>query len=348
MNQWMQSPSRRLMVACGVYLVAVAIQQVTHLERYRAKAPEAAVAVQERLYVRVREIWPEPHAAFVAGTLYGLQAHFPAAMKQDFANTGLTHVLAVSGFNVSIIVSVCSWALGALRVRRKRAFYFVVLMVAGFVYLVGMSASAVRAGVMGVLALMSGALGRGGGSGTVLVVACTLMVMAEPRILLFDRGFHLSVLATIGVTYASPRCEEILRWITERWQLRGLVATTLGAYVLTFPYLLVVFGRVSFISIAANLIVVPVIPCIMASGAIALALGFVWVPMGIALGIVSWIASSYVLAVVTWSARIPYSSAEIAVHWSVAVLLYIFILVWLSRGNAPSRTSSSAVSALLS
>lgn len=336
------------MLACGVYLIAILMQQIVHLERYRAKAPEAAVYVQERLYVHVRKIWPEPHAAFIAGTLYGLQAHVPVATKQDFANTGLTHVLAVSGFNVSIIVGVCSWFFGVLRIRRTRAFFGVVLMVAGFVYLVGMGASAVRAGVMGVLSLLSSALGRGRGSGTVLVVACTLMVMAEPRILLHDRGFHLSVLATIGVTYASPRCEAWLFWISQRWQLRSLVATTIGAYVLTFPYLLVVFGRVSLIAIVTNLIVVPVIPFIMATGALAVAMGFVWVPIGIALGVLSWAASGYVLAVVSWSARIPCSSAEVAVHWSVAVLLYVYILLWLSRDVAPSSTSSSAFSGLFS
>lgn len=332
------------MVACGIYLSAVLVQQVAHTERYRASAPEAAVYVQERLYIRVREIWPEPHAAFIAGTLYGLRAHFPPDIKQDFAATGLTHVLAVSGFNVSIIAAVCSWFFGVIRVRRRRGFVGVVLVVAGFVYLVGMSASAVRAGVMGVLSLLSSVLGRGRGSGTILVVACTIMVLVDPRILLYDRGFHLSVLATIGVTYATTRCELWVGWITDRWQIRNLVATTLGAYVLTFPYLLVVFGRVSFVAIVTNLIVVPVIPFIMATGVLALMVGLLWIPAGIVFGVLTWSASAYVLAVVRWSAHIPYGSMAILVHWSVAVLLYIIIFLWLSHGTAPLRISSSVAS----
>ncbi len=286
--------------------------------------------VKSRQYIgsKVREIWAEPNASFIAGILYGDRAGLPKELKDQFSAAGLTHIMAVSGYNVTIVANVMMAVLRGVGVGRKKSFGVVLIAVVGFVIFVGASASAVRAGIMGVVALLGKTLGRGSRAGPVIVASVLLMTVGNPMLLLYDVGLHLSVLATMGLIYVAPLIEPYLQWLTERFGLREAVSTTLAATIITAPILSYVFGTVSIITVLANLVVLPLIPVLMIVSAIATSVSLVSVVLGKVVGVVAWGISAYVLLVTRLASTVPYGLVELQMSLPIVILMYSMLTLW--------------------
>lgn len=344
-----RSPSGRFVAACVVLLSVEAFFAWTHVARQQKHpTPRACESIHVLCVARrimqdqMEKIWPEPHAALIASILYGARTNVPRQLKEQFNTVGITHVMAVSGYNVTIIANLVMILLRSVGVRRKRAFGFVALMVAVFVLFVGASASAVRAGIMGMVALLGKTLGRGSSRAPVLCAAAVLMTMMNPDILIADAGFHLSMLATIGLLYAGAPIERRLYWVPERFGLREMLATTIAATLLTFPYISMVFGRVSLVSLLANTLIVPVVPVLMATAAIAVIAGILGEWVGVALGVFAWFVSTYIISVVGWLAQVPFASISLRMSLGGMVACYSVIFLWLLRENKASHSFLSA------
>ncbi len=287
--------------------------------------------VRRKTSEQINRIWPEPHAALVAGILYGARVNMPMQLKEEFSIVGLTHIMAVSGYNVTIIANVIMHLLRGVGVRRKRAFWFVFVAVVLFVIFVGSSASAVRAGIMGIVGLLGRTLGRGGSAAPLLVLAALLMTLHNPMVLLYDAGFHLSMLATIGLIYGSHRVELVLWWVTDRFELRQIIATTISAIAATAPYISWSFGSVSIISLFANVVILPVIPLLMMSSAVAVGAGVLSVSLGLLIGSVAWIISSYVTAIVHLLAQLPFANVQFSISFWMMIVMYVGLWLLLQK-----------------
>ena len=165
--------------------------------------------LKAQVQTQLEKLWPEPESSFMAGLLYGSKSGLPKELSNNFSRTGITHIIAVSGFNITIIASVLMTLAIAAGLDRRRAFWLVVGAEIFFVVFTGLSASAVRAGVMGVLALTAQYIGRTSRIGNALAFTAAVMVLVNPYVLLYDAGFQLSFLATIGLVYVSPWLEGI-------------------------------------------------------------------------------------------------------------------------------------------
>ncbi len=215
---------------------------------------------------------PEPEASLGAGILLGVRAGIDPAVRDAFAVAGLSHVVAISGWNVAIVVVLIGALTRRLRRRAGPALpaAVAVLAVAGYVVLVGASPAVVRA------ALMAGALlaSRLGGStahaGSALMAAVGTMLVISPAAL-WDVGFQLSALATGGLIVLGGTLEQRLgRW--PAW-IRTPVALTVAAQLATLPVLLATFEQVSLVAPLANVVVVPLVPAVMAGSALAAVVG---------------------------------------------------------------------------
>ena len=206
---------------------------------------------------------PEPEASLGAGILLGVRAGIDPAVRDAFAVAGLSHVVAISGWNVAIVVALI--AIGHAPAARAHGAHRAGPRgggaVAGYVVLVGASPAVVRA------ALMAGALvaARLGGSpahaASALMAAVVVMLLVTPTAL-WDMGFQLSALATAGlIVLAAPIEARLSRW--PAW-IRTPVALTVAAQLATLPVLLATFEQVSLVAPLANVIVVPLIPAVMA------------------------------------------------------------------------------------
>ncbi len=217
----------------------------------------------------IQRTYHSPQSDLLAGILLGVQETMTTELRQSFRATGTSHIVALSGFNVTIIITILSSALSAV-IGRRAAFWPTTILIIGFVILTGASASVTRAAVMALVGLIAGHLGRPVAVARIILYAFVGMVLVNPLILLHDLGFQLSFLATLGLIYVSPAVERLMRVWPEAFAIRSNLSSTLAAMLVTEPLLLWLFGRLSIVAPAVNLAVLPLIPLIMALGTVAL------------------------------------------------------------------------------
>lgn len=253
---------------------------------------------------------PEPQNALLQGILLGSRSSLPPYLLTDFNRVGLTHIIAVSGTNITIIAGIMLAILGFFGVGRKSSFTAITLGIIFFVLLTGASASVARAGIMGILALIAFNLGRLSRAANAIVLAAFLMVLYNPKILVFDLGFQLSFLSLLGLIFLQPILRQKLRFLPRFFALRDIIAATLAATIATAPLLLYEFGRLSLIAPLANILVLPIIPLLMILGMAASALTFLFGLAGQIIFWPIWLLLEYIIRVSSELSSLPFSTWE--------------------------------------
>jgi len=287
--------------------------------------------VKEKLVATVNRILPEPQAAFLGGLLYGAKRGIPADLTEKFNITGTTHIVAISGYNITILAVLLLQITKNIGISRKKSFWIALSGITFFVVLTGAQSSVVRAALMGSLVLLATRVGRISKITNALLFAAAAMLVFNPKILAFDVGFQLSFAATMGLVFLSPIFEKYFEKLPSVFGAKETFTTTMSAIVLTLPLILYNFGRVSFIAPLANILILPVIPLAMAIGSVAVLGGLIYFGLGQALGWLAWLALSYIIKAVEFLAAIPWASGEAGkIHWIFLIIFYLLIgwFIW--------------------
>jgi competence protein ComEC len=281
----------------------------------------------------------EPESSLARPIVFGGQQGVEENIKQNFQRLGLTHIMAVSGFNVSILAAIVMAVLLTIGLNRQRAFYAAVIFLVGYIILVGLPASAMRAGFMGFLVLWALKLGRLNKITNSLVLTAAIMLLINPKLLRDDVGFQLSFLAIAGLVYVYPIFEAF--WVKIKLpKLKGVsdaLLITLAAQVFTLPVLAYNFSQISLIAPLANLAVLWVLPILTILILIALPLSWILPGLSFIFFLPSLILTKYILVAVKYLVKIPYGYMEISyVPWSFIIIYYfvaIFIVIKLQRSK---------------
>lgn len=258
------------------------------------------LSVKRAVVARLGLLVPEPHASFLAGLLFGGSSALSPELKDDFASTGTSHILAASGFNVSLFSLVFLYWITHTALGRKRGAYVTAALLVVYVLVAGATAAVVRAGVMGGLVLLAFVVRRKPSVLNVTLVALAGMLAWNPLLLRDDVGFQLSFVATAAMLGFASRIEKLCAFVPAWFGLRASFAGSLAAVVATLPLLLWHFGSVSPFTPVVNLLVLPLVPLLMAITGIALAAGFVFIPLGVIAAVPAWAISSVILHVISW------------------------------------------------
>jgi competence protein ComEC len=257
---------------------------------------------------------PDDSGGLLPGLVVGDVSRLDPALDADFRTTGMTHLTAVSGSNVAVILSVV-----LLVVRWTRAGPMLIALIcavalAGFVILARPSPSVVRAAAMGAIGLLGLASGRPRAALPALAAAVTALIVYDPE-LAADAGFTLSVFATAGLLLIAPRWRDALtRRGWPAWAAEAL-AVPVAAQLACGPVIAGLSGTVSLVAVPANLLVVPAIAPATLLGVGAAVLSPGW-PAGA--GFAAWLAhwpATWLVLVATYGARVPAG----AVPWPAGV-----------------------------
>ncbi len=273
---------------------------------------------------------PEPESSLLAGILWGERSGIPPSLQDSFRRAGVSHILAVSGFNITTITALFfSWLL-FLGFRRQRASLLVILLIICFVLFSGGEASVIRAGIMGGLVIMARLLGRLAQPLNMLLLAAVGILLIAPN-LLADLGFQLSFLAMIGLVYLTPLLVKQFKLIPQILNLRQVVAETMAASFATLPVLLLRTAGISLIAPLANLLIVPAIPFIMLGGLCLIPLSLISYKLAI-LSLPVWLGLRYVEIVAESLATLPlaYVKSDWLV-WLVVTLVYLWFGWWFKK-----------------
>jgi len=314
------------------------------------------VKIKHAFENNIDAILPEPHAAFLKGLLIGERSSLPPDLVADFQTTGTSHMIALSGYNITIIGSAIQRAFLLLTLPFALSFWLASGVIILFIIATGASASVVRAGIMGILLLIAQKEGRMYRMAPALAFAAAVMVVQNPYVLRFDAGFQLSFGATLGLVYISPYVE---RWLDEAWRwirrdqtaravrapdayeapmAKRILIETFAAQIAVLPLLIFLFGRVSLISPLVNVLVLLVTPYAMGVGFVAAMFAFVSQALGRLTGGAAWIILEYQLAVITFFAKIPFAGVALGnVALGCILVLYAFIILKIWRKSKNTR-----------
>lgn len=204
---------------------------------------------------------PAPESVLAIGITAGISGEMSTELDRGFRNSGLIHIVVLSGFNVAIIVIAIKWLL--LFLPKVPRAIITVVAVCLFVMFVGFGATIVRAAIMALIAISADVINRKYSVMHALALACLVMVIHNPLIVAFDPSFQLSFLAALGLIVLAPKIEKYLKWIPEKYGAREVVVATLAAQVAVTPYLLWLMGELAIFALPINALLVPLVPLAM-------------------------------------------------------------------------------------
>jgi len=279
---------------------------------------------------------PYPHSELASGLLVGAQDGFPKELKKIFITTGTIHIVAVSGFNVTLILKIfADWARGW---GRGASFWLGTILIVMFIILTGGQASVMRAGIMGWLFLLAGFLYRQPYMLGALFLSAFFMVVEEPLILTQDIGFQLSFGAMMGLIYISP----IIRQAIERARglsllpkiLQSILTETLSAQIAVAPILIYHFERISILSPIPNLLILWILIIPMSLSFFVGVLGWVYLPLGKIVALPLIVFLDYILRVTQIFSRVPWMQTSAKLSLIETIIIYFLmagVIFWLQK-----------------
>lgn len=267
-----------------------------------------------------------PERALLSGLLFGGAQSFSREWREVFRITGTSHLVAVSGMNVSFVVAGIEWFLLQLRVGPRARLYYGVGLIGSYVILTGASASVMRAGLMALFGLLAPLVGRLMQPLSALAAAVVLMLFFNPTTL-FDIGFQLSALATLGLIIFSNTTEPIPSSL-KIWQVvAGAVQATLAATVFTLGVSTYYFGTFSALALVSNAVVVPPIAFLTLYGFIGLAVSIFSDRLAQLLTWPLYFLLHWLLEFLVWLAAVPGAATTFRPPLSAVVIYYLLVFI---------------------
>lgn len=268
---------------------------------------------------RVNGAMPEPFASFLSGLVLGARSSMPPALLQNFQRAGITHIIAISGWNISFLAYIFLPAFFILHIRRGKAFYIMLALIFSYAILTGASASVIRAAIMGATLLLAQKMGRLNSGGRALLYAVTAMFLINPRAI-YDAGFWLSASATFGLIYFAPILLAAGFDKIRSRSIREYIVATITAVIFTLPVSSYIFGGVSLWALIVNLLVLPLVPPAFVASLIGMS-GAAVLPVNFAGWILFPAASilNYIIKIAEFFGRLPFGFVE----WRMPIIIVI-------------------------
>lgn len=283
-------------------------------------------SLKNKLKESLNNVMSPPQSALLEALFFGDEENISKEWKEKFNLTGTRHVTAVSGMNITIISALILNFLLFLGLWRQQAFYFSIVLITLYILMIGAPASAIRAGIMGILFLTAQHFGRISTGSRAIVFAATLMLFLNPLLLKLDIGFQLSFLAILGLIYLQPIFLDFFKKIPNFFQLRYTLAATLAAQFFTFPILIYNFGQISLISPLTNILIVPLLSIITILGFIFSFLGIIFRSIGQILSWPAWLFLTYILKIIDLSSKILFTNLTLQnVSWIFLLISYLIL-----------------------
>lgn len=292
--------------------------------------------IKNKFLNNIKRVLGEPHSALAGGLIVGEKGALDKELINNFRKSGLIHIVVLSGYNITIVAESIRRLLAFLP--RNIGIILGGLGIIAFGILVGGGATVVRSCIMAIIALLATLMRRDYSVSRALFIAGIIMLIQNPLILLYDPSFQLSFLATLGLILLSSPIESKLNFITEKFGIRGLVASTLATQVFVSPYILYMMGQLSIIGIIVNILVLPIIPLTMLLVFLTGFSGFASYLISHIFGMISHILLSYELFMVNYFANLPFSSIQIP-KFSFGIVISIYLVYLVALMKLPSTFS---------
>ena len=271
----------------------------------------------------------EPESSLLSGLLLGAKNSLGQDIQQDFRQAGVSHIVALSGYNITIVAVGIMSVLAFLP--RAVSLSFGVLGILAFAIMTGGTATVMRASIMALLVLLAKATNRKYDISRALLLAGILMLIQNPKILVFDISFQLSFLSTLALIFVSPIIEKKMIFITEKYKLREIITATVATQIFVLPFIFYKMGLLSVFALLANVLILPFIPLVMLLGFLVGMIGFASTFLAIPIAFICSLLLSYMLKIIDIFAHLPLSSILVK-NFPISLMILIYgiflIIIW--------------------
>ncbi|MBD3362423.1 DUF4131 domain-containing protein [Candidatus Dojkabacteria bacterium] len=274
------------------------------------------------LIQRIELLLPEPHSGLLQGLVLGVRAYIPEKLGKSLQITGTTHIIAVSGYNVSLVV------LSLMRltkiISRKKLSYLVIIALIFFLFLVGLdNIPAFRAVFMGIVFIIAQLVGRKGSIMKILILAVIYFLLMNPLVYR-SISFQLTIMATIGIVGLSHMISEVFYFVPKLF--REELSATIAAIICTSPITLSSFNSFSIIAPISNLMILPFISLITNLGILMLGISFLSLKIASAISWFVWLGLEYIIIVIRFFGEFEGMFLE-NVFFSIGNMLIVYVVL---------------------
>ncbi len=270
-----------------------------------------------------------PESGLASGLILGNKSWMDSGLYNDFIKSGTIHIVALSGYNISVLVKIVRdsliYILPAIIIE-----YFLIVFIALFLLMTGFSVTGLRAGLMAIIIIITRNYGLMAQKDRLLVLAGTLLLLWRPYSLWYDLSFQLSIIATFSVLFLAPIIELKYLYKIKNIFLRDLFATTIAATFFTMPIIMHSVNQVSLVSLFANLIIGPIVPIATGLNLVLIFSSFIN-PLAYVFGGIASVLHSFVLFVTHFFAGLPFAQIQIGMPAVLLVIIYTAFVWWVIR-----------------
>ena len=309
---------------------------------------------REKAVTQVFRLYPQPVSSLLAGILFGEEDQIPQTVETAFRNTSTSHIIVISGFNITIVAALCLNLLRRIFNKWQSTLLTLFILIA-YTILVGGDAAVSRAAVMGSMGLIGALFGRKQTGVNSLAFTAALLAAFNPFLLL-DIGFQLSFMATLGlILFSDPITSIFERWFAKEknenklvgfWQIliQDYISPLLAAQLIVTPLLIYYFRQFSLVSLPANLLIAPLQPPIMIFGGLSVFISFVIFPLGKIISFIAWVFTALTIRIVILFNALPSNTLQLAQISLISVLCVYLVLLALWFGIKRKKVTISKLS----
>ncbi|MFA6339124.1 MAG: ComEC/Rec2 family competence protein [Candidatus Paceibacterota bacterium] len=290
----------------------------------------------------IENVIPEPGASFMGGLLLGARKSINKDLLNNFRIDGVIHVVVLSGYNITIVAESIMKFFSFLPKIFNSCIGVASIII--FALVTGGSSTVVRASIMMLIVILARSTGRPYNVLRGLILAGVFMVFYNPKILVFDSSFQLSFMATLGLILLPQYIEKYFIFITDKFNLREMVVSTISTQIFVLPLILYSTGLLSLVALPVNFLILAFVPITMFFGFLTGVFGFLGNIFSLIPAYISTAFISYELFVVNFFAKIPYAAITIS-QFSSFLLFIIYvvygILIFTFNKNKGSSKQSS-------
>ncbi|MFA5882059.1 MAG: DNA internalization-related competence protein ComEC/Rec2 [Eubacteriales bacterium] len=309
---------------------------------------DVCLKIKVKLMAVIDATMSRQHAGLLAGILFGSGGRIDPGARNDFALTGVVHILSVSGYHMGLLVAFCVLCGNILQLNKTGRNILMVLVTSFYAVMTGASPPAVRALVMAWVLLLARHSGKEYDWPNSLSLAALVILLYDPRTL-FNPGFQLSFTATWGILYLAPLWREVSKLFSRVRRLPATAATlpagssasltsavtmvsqalaiTVSAQAAIFPITSYYFNYISLVSLPANLIIVPLISLVMILGGFAALGGLLWLPLGGTVNFSTGLILDLILRIARFLAGLPFAVVTVKQPSIVQIAAFYVITV---------------------
>lgn len=300
------------------------------------------VQFKSTLISNIKKYLPRDEASLLSGLTLGARSDFSSNLKDQMAKSGTTHIVALSGYNIAILILAVNGILSSF-VSRKKLIWLMALIILFFTIMVGGEASVVRAAIMASILLLARHSGRRSDVLNAIILTAVFMVLYDPTIINFNLGFQLSFLSLLGIIYLTSWVENLIfkkqKIETEQkgsfWGWKENLVTTIAAQLAVAPIIIQNFHQFSLGSVIANILILSTVPLAMFLGFAVAFFGSILSALGFILAKITSILLIYQIFIIK---IFSYTSIEVngKIVGGIFILLYYSILILLVKTKTDS------------